>query len=183
MRNLVYYVAVSADGFIADRNGDPSAIPTDPSTLAALFERYPETCPAHAREAFGVTSANRRFDTVVMGHRTYAPAVEVGLPGGAYPHLRQVVATHRDLPLETMSGDVCAQVADLKRQAGADIWLCGGAELAGQLLDEIDEFQFKVNPVLLGDGIPVIGGPRQVELTLASTEPLPEGVVLNTYRR
>lgn len=82
-----------------------------------------------------------------------------------------------------MSGDVASQVADLKREAGVDIWLCGGAQLAGQLLDGIDEFQFKVNPVLLGDGIPVIGGPRQVDLTLVSTEPLPGGVVLNTYRR
>ena len=185
MRHLVYYVAVSADGFIADASGDPSSIPTHPDTLAALFDLYPETCPVQARAALGVNGPNRRFDTVVMGCRTYAPAAELGLPGGAYPHLRQVVATHRDLPspVETVSGDVRAAVARLKEEPGADIWLCGGADLAGQLLDEIDEFQFKVNPVLLGAGISPVSGEGVRKLTLESTQLLPAGVVLNTYRR
>lgn len=51
MRNLVYYVATSIDGFIADADGDFSAFPQDPATLRVLFDRYPETCPVHVREA------------------------------------------------------------------------------------------------------------------------------------
>lgn len=187
MRDLVYYVAASVDGFIADAAGDVSAFPQDPATLAALFERYPERCPAHARDALGVEAPPRRFDTVLMGYRTYLPALDVGLPGGVYPHLRQIVATHRDLPvaegLGTMSGDVVAAVRRLKEEPGEDIWLCGGADLAAQLADLVDEVQVKVNPVLLGSGIPLLPATRAPRpLTLTATDPLPGGVVLHTYR-
>lgn len=187
MRDLVYYVATSIDGYIADPDGDFSAFPTDPATLAALFARYPETCPAHARTALGVNGAPRRFDTVLMGYRTYEPSLAAGLPGGAYPHLRQIVATHRTLPhdpnLTTISGDLNEQVARLKAEPGRDIWLCGGAQLATQLADHIDEIQIKINPVLLGAGIPLLSstqGPRP--LHLAAAEELPGAVMLLTYR-
>lgn len=187
MRDLVYYVATSIDGYIADPDGDFSAFPHDPATLAALFDRYPETCPAHARAALGVDAEPRRFDTVLMGYRTYQPALAVGLPGGAYPHLRQIVATHRPLPespsLTAVSGDLADHVARLKAEPGRDIWLCGGADLAAQLIDHIDEIQIKLNPILLGAGIPLLpsaDGPRAVRLI--STEELPGAVALLTYR-
>lgn len=188
MRELVYYVATSIDGFIADPTGNFSHFPACRETLDSLFTRYPETCPGHLREALGVTEAPRRFDTVLMGRRTHAPAVEAGLTGGAYPHLQQIVTTHQGLPdspgVEVVTGDVATRVVDLKKEPGRDIWLCGGANLAGQLIDLIDEIQLKINPVLLGDGIPLFGGdgrPRDVETT--DIELLPGGVTLATYRR
>lgn len=187
MRDLVYYVATSIDGFIAGPDGDFSAFPNHPATLARLFERYPETCPAHARSALGVDAAPRRFDTVLMGYRTYEPALAVGLPGGVYPHLRQIVATHRALPaaptLTTISGDLPDQIARLKAEPGGDIWLCGGADLAAQLVEHIDEIQVKINPIVFGEGIPVLpitDGPRS--LRLVSAEELPGGVTLRSYR-
>lgn len=188
MRRLVYYVAVSADGFIADAYGDVSAFPVEPATLAELFALYPETCPVHARGALGVTAGPTRFDTVIMGYRTHAPALDAGL-SSAYPHLRQLVVTHRDLPaddtVEVVTGDVRGRVAQLKAEPGRDIWLCGGADVAGQLVDEIDEFQLKVNPVLFGHGIPLIGGDAGMPtgLHLIESRVLPGGVVFTTYRR
>ncbi|MGY1843591.1 dihydrofolate reductase family protein [Modestobacter sp. SYSU DS0875] len=186
MRQLVYYVATSIDGFIADPAGDFSHFPVRPETLADLFTRHPETCPAHLRDALGVTAAPRRFDTVLMGSRTHAPAVAAGLRDGAYPHLRQIVVTHRSLDgssaVETLAGDVAARVAELKAEPGRDIWLCGGGDLAGQIVDLIDEIQLKVNPVLLGDGVPLFrGGGRTRYLQAVGVEQLPGGVVLATY--
>lgn len=190
MRALVYYIATTIDGFIADADGDFSQFPVDPATLADLFARYPETCPAHVRAALGVTAPPRRFDTVLMGRRTHEPAVHAGLVDGAYPHLRQIVVTHREVPasahIETISGDVAARVAELKAEPGADIWLCGGGDLAGQLADQIDEVQLKINPLALGRGVPLFGGagiPRALDLEAVGVEPLPGGVILATYRR
>lgn len=183
MRQLVYYVAAGLDGFIAGPGGDVSDFPVEPATLTALFDRYPETCPAHAREALGVRAGSARFDTVIMGARTHEPALAAGLTS-AYPHLRQIVVTHRELPpdptVQTWSGDLGERVAELKSQEGQDIWLCGGSDLAAQLVDLIDEVQVKVNPVLLGAGTPLL--PVRLPLTLEACEPLPGGVVLMTYR-
>ena len=186
MRRLIYLVAVSADGFIADENGGFDAFPQDPDVLTEIFDEYPETCPAPFRAALGVTGPARHFDTVLMGARTHQPAVDAGLTS-AYPHLRQYVVTHRtDLPVDDsltlVPEDPVGLVRELKQQAGQDIWLCGGGELAGHVAECIDELHLKVNPVLLGRGIPLFrdGSPRRIELL--GSRHLGAGVLLNRYR-
>lgn len=141
----------------------------------------------HAREALGVTGPPRRFDTVLMGRRTHQPAVDAGLVGGAYPHLRQIVAAHRALPeapgLEVIDGDLGGKVRALKAGSGRDIWLCGGAELAGELIGEIDEIQLKINPLVLGAGIPLFRSEaRPRAFHPVGLEPLPGGVSLARFR-
>jgi dihydrofolate reductase len=82
-----------------------------------------------------------------------------------------------------LAQDVADRVASLKDEPGRDIWLCGGADLAGQLLGLVDEIQLKISPVLFGDGIPLVRGavlPR--DLDLVDLERLPGGVALATYR-
>ena len=80
--------------------------------------------------------------------------------------------------------DVRAQVAALKREPGRDIWLCGGGDLAAQLIEEIDEIQVKISPLLLGAGVPLVGGlPQPVALEAVDLRALPGGVALATYRR
>lgn len=185
MRKLIYLVAVSADGFIADEHGSPDAFPQHPEVLAELFTEYPETCPAHVRAALGVTAPPRHFDTVVMGARTHQPALDAGLTS-AYPHLRQYVVTHRTLPAdETLTvapGDPSGLVRELKQEEGQDIWLCGGGELAGQLADEIDELHLKVYPVLLGRGVPLLATATVRALDLLDSRSLGRGALLNRYR-
>lgn len=185
MRSLIYYIAVSADGFIADPSGDTSAFPQDLATLRALFAEYPETCPSHVRAHFGIDGPSRRFDAVIMGMRTHQPALDAGLTS-AYPHLDQYVVTHRrDLPedpaVTIVHDDPVGLVTALKQQPGRDIWLCGGADLAAQLVAEIDEIHLKVNPILLGSGISLLRGALPHDLEFVSSRELPGGVLLNTY--
>lgn len=188
MRKLIYLVAVTADGYIADPQGGTGFFGADPETLAAIFAEYPETCPVHLRQALGLSGKPRHFDAVVMGYRTHRPALEAGLTS-AYPHLAQYVLTHRtDLPddptLTVVPGDPLDLVRELKRQPGRDIWLCGGGNLAAQLVGEIDEYHLKVNPVLIGAGIPLLSrSVPPVHLELGTTRALPAGVQLNVYRR
>lgn len=173
MRKLIYYVAVTVDGFIAAPDGAFDFFPLEGDHGPWLTERYPETIPGHFRETFGLTQARpRAFDTVLMGRATHQVAVDEGLASG-YPHLRQYVFTSHpgDLPVEDgltiTSGDPVAVVRELKAEpSDLDIWLCGGGALAATLIDEIDEFRLKVNPLILGAGIPLVAGQAAPVLSL-----------------
>ncbi|KHL10558.1 dihydrofolate reductase [Mumia flava] len=186
MRSLVYLIAVSIDGFIAAPDGGTEMFPQPPEALADYFAEYPEACPAHARDALNVTEPARHFDTVLMGARTHQPALDAGLTSG-YPHLEQYVFSHRALPpgenLTVVRGDPVDVVRDLKRRPGRDIWLCGGGDLAAQLVDEIDELHLKVTPVLLGGGVPLFAGGATLPVELRDTRVLGGSVVLARYRR
>lgn len=184
VRSLVYLVATSLDGFIAGPDGDTSVLEEDLESAAAALAAYPDTCPAHLREVFGISGPPVRFDTVVMGAATHRPALAAGLTS-AYPHLTQYVATHADLPEDPTQhrweGDLAARVRELKAAPGGDIWLCGGGDLAGQLVEEIDEIHLKVHPVLLGEGVPVVRGAGLRRFTHVSSSTLAGGVVLSVY--
>ncbi|MBB1030952.1 dihydrofolate reductase [Dietzia sp. SLG310A2-38A2] len=163
MRKLIYYIAVTVDGFIADPDGRTDFFPFEGDHMAWLIEHYPETIPGHVRGAIGLAEAAPRvFDTVLLGRSTHQVAVDEGLASG-YPHLRQYVVTHRpgDLPVEegltASDEDPVTLVRRLKvEDSPLNIWLCGGGNLAGALVDEIDEFRLKVNPVMIGRGRPLI---------------------------
>ncbi len=53
MRELVYYVASSIDGFIAHEDGTFDGFPWDDAFIADLVETFPETFPVHLREVLG----------------------------------------------------------------------------------------------------------------------------------
>jgi dihydrofolate reductase len=164
MRKLVYYVACTVDGFIARADGSYDCFLWEGEHYADLVREFPETFPAHARGAFGVDAdaPNRHFDAVLMGRSTYEVGLAVGVTN-PYPQMRQYLFS-RSLPespdreVELVSGDALEKVRALKREGGKDIWLCGGGELATHLFPEIDEMILKVNPVLIGRGIPIFRG-------------------------
>jgi dihydrofolate reductase len=84
-----------------------------------------------------------------------------------------------------VAGDPVAAVRELKRQGGKDIWLCGGGALAAALFPEIDELILKVNPVLLGDGIPLFDFSSEIApaaLELTESRSYANGFMLTRYR-
>ncbi|PPG02580.1 riboflavin biosynthesis protein RibD [Pseudoclavibacter sp. RFBI5] len=185
MRNLVYYVAVSIDGYIADPTGGFDAFLVDGDHASVVFGEYADALPAHVQAALGIEPPKTRFDTVIMGWNTLAPALDIGIDR-PYPHLRQIVASRRahDLDPEiTVTHDPLATIRGLKREDGLDVWLCGGGELAGALLPEIDRLVLKRNPVIFGSGIPIFGSalyePRA--FTLTGTRSFESGVVVEEY--
>ena len=187
MRALTYLVAVTADGFIAGEDGGCDFFPMTGEHLQYLAQEYPETFPQHLRAGFAATGPNRHFDTVVMGRRTYEVGSKLGLTS-PYPQLRQFVLS-RSLPrsadpaVQVVCEDPVEWVRSLKQEQGLGIWLCGGAELAGALHPEIDEFVLKVNPVVLGTGIPLIRGLGQARrLELIAHLTFPSGVAIHRYK-
>ena len=159
MRNLVYYVAVSVDGYIADPTGGFDAFLAEGDHASVVLGEYADALPAHAHTALGIEPPRTLFDTVIMGWNTLTPALDIGVPS-PYPHLRQIVASRQPREVDpgvTLTDDPLTTVRDLKREDGLDIWLCGGGELAGSLLPEIDRLVLKRNPVIFGSGIPMFG--------------------------
>ncbi|MFB6619680.1 dihydrofolate reductase family protein [Streptomyces sp. NPDC085524] len=190
MRKLTYFIATTVDGFIGAPDGDADFIYAfvDPEFVDHLKVEYPETISAGGREQLGLAdAAPQRFDTVIMGRNTYEPGLKVGMPS-PYGHMREQYVVSRSLAeapdpeVQLISGDVVAKVRELKAQDGLDIWLCGGADLAAQLVDEIDEYIVKTYPVFVGTGMPMSRagfGVRPLELTGCTA--LGGGQVITSY--
>ncbi|MBF9128955.1 dihydrofolate reductase family protein [Plantactinospora sp. S1510] len=188
MRKLTYYVATTLDGFIAGPDGEFDFFPLEPDVLAAMNAEVPETVPTHIRPAAGLTDApNLRFDTVLMGRGTYEPALKEGITS-PYAHLRQYVFSRTlnsaDPAVEIVSADPVPFVRQLKQQAGLDIWLSGGGNLAGQLRTEIDDMVIKRYPLVIGAGIPLFDGPfGPTGFTVTGTRAFESGTSVTTYIR
>lgn len=186
MRAVTYFVAVSLDGRIASPDGDWSAFPETGDHLDALVAEYADALPAHVHAALGAEPVGSMFDTVLMGWNTYSPALTAGIPS-PYPHLRQIVATRQ--PREIAGGvdttaDPVRTLRDLRAIDGGGIWLAGGGELAGSVIDEIDRLVLKINPLVLGAGIPLFGGAyRPSSFTRSTVRMFDSGVMIAEYDR
>lgn len=169
MRHLVYNVAMSLDGFIADPQGGYGWIVMDDSIdFDELFAR---------------------FDTLLMGRKTYEVLRAQG-PGGPGAD-KQIVVVSRTLQPSAHPGitiiqdSIVERVKALKRTAGNDIWLFGGGELFRLLLDAglVDRIEVAVMPVMLGQGIPVLpAGNATGRLILLSSRVLDSGIVMLVYQ-
>jgi dihydrofolate reductase len=169
MRKLCYHVAATVDGFIA--------------TADHRFDFF----AAQGEHVDDYLATLRTYDTVVMGRRTYEVGLGVGV-ADPYPWADTWVFS-RTLPagsarVRVTGEDPASVVAGLKARAGGPIYLCGGGALAARLLTArlVDEVAVKVNPHLLGAGVPLaaLSGVR-VDLALRSAQVYRSGVVLLRY--
>ncbi|MFE9770965.1 dihydrofolate reductase family protein [Streptomyces sp. NPDC005931] len=192
MRKLTYYIACSIDGFIGDPDGDASAMVSyvDEEFLEFLKSEYPEALPTRFRRALGIDDLpNRRFDTIVQGRASYDLALKEGVTS-PYAHLREYVASRTldespDPNVEIVAEDLVGRVRALKAEDGPlGIYLCGGAAVAGELADEIDELIVKTYPIMMGSGMPMFAsGSSVMPFALESLRTFGNGVVVRTYSR
>ncbi|MGH1362142.1 MAG: dihydrofolate reductase family protein [Calditrichia bacterium] len=170
MQQLIYYVAMSLDGFIARENGDFSDFTMDDEIIT------------HFVETLGV------FGTVLMGRNTYNIGLREG-KANPYPMLDTYVlsrsltqAKYKEVTI--LSTDFAETVMQLKEKAQKPIWLCGGSDVSAQFLKAnlIDEIWVKVNPILLGQGIPLFRSQKlHSKLTCEDKVDFNSGVILLKY--
>lgn len=83
-----------------------------------------------------------------------------------------------------ISTDIAHKVAEIKQQAGRDIWLYGGAGLIRTFitLGLIDTYRLSVHPVALGSGKPLFQNLNErLKLSLVSANRFRSGVVQLVY--
>ena len=189
MRELTYCVACSVDGYIAHIDGSHNGFSQDSKYFVNLSASFPETFPSHLRDLIGIHAENKWFDVVLMGRKTY----ELGLKHGItnpYSHMKQYVFSRSmskslDENVELVSENAVELVTSLKNETGKGIWLCGGADLATTLFAHqlIDQLILKINPFLMGSGIPLFSGViQQTALELVNSNIYENGVLLLHYR-
>ena len=145
MRKVVVFIAMSLDGFIADKAGGVDWLSGQDETVETV-----ETYAAFIKDV----------DTVVMGWKTYEQIVTVLSPDAwPYAGLQTYVVTHRarveedGIHFTNTAPDVL--VRKLREASGKDIWICGGASVIAPLVqaDLVDTYQLSVIPLLLGEGV------------------------------
>ena len=170
MTDLVYYVASTLDGFIASPDGSFDKFLWDDEVVNDFFASY------------------AWFDSVLMGRKTYDVAYKQGITN-PYPDLKTYVVS-RSLeaspdPNVTVVRDNVEELAkSLKAENDKPVWLCGGGNLAAQLFNAqlIDKLIIKLNPLILGEGIPLFtGAVKSANLDLTETKAYDCGISVRHY--
>ena len=171
MSQLIYYVAVSLDGFIAPLDGSVDWL-----------------APYNTDgEDYGFSAFYKSVDALIEGSATY----EQALTFGEWPHPGKPCWVVTGRPFESKNPEVhfmSATPAELIQQVYSQghkrVWLVGGSRLAASFraANLITEYVLSVIPVLLGAGRPLFAGSGPMEpLRLVESIPYSAGLVQLRY--
>lgn len=163
MRKIRLFIAMSLDGYIADATGGVDWLQGQSNDDSDM-------------DAYG--DFVKDIDTVVMGWNTYHQIVtELSPEEWVYDDFTTYIVTHNkhtstDKIRFTEERPVDL-VKRLREEKGKDVWICGGANLIQQLVDEdlIDGYYITVIPILLGSGIRLFEKAKhEIKLKLRKTK-------------
>ena len=176
MKNIVYYIATSVDGFITGMNEDVSQFLYEGNAVSRYLDDL------------------KSFETVIMGRNTYEFGykfgVQPGEPAPIYSHMKHYIFSDHlnfeqinDL-VEIKKLDI-TEIDKIKSNSKTDIYLCGGGQFAGWLLEnkKIDILKIKLNPVILSQGIKLFENINTAySLHILENQYYEDGVQLLTYK-
>jgi len=187
MRNLIFFMHTSLDGFVAGPNGEMDWINVD----EAMFDF--------------VATLTDKADTALYGRVTYEMMQGYWPTAGDQPdaskhdkehsawykHVAKVVLskTLREEGLDNttvISDHLAENIHKIKKQDGKNILIFGSPRASHSLLGLglIDEFWLFVNPVLLGKGMPLFKEVKELtKLKLVETKTFSSGVIALHYER
>jgi dihydrofolate reductase len=178
MSRLVLHMGMSLDGYVAsDREHPGAAVPEDDELVSWKLDR--------------ITKAGAHL----MGRVTYQEMA------GHWPHSAHVYAapmnaipkvvfsktlSEASWPVSRIArGELAAEIAALKEEAGPDVIAWGGATFAAALAAQglIDEYVLAIQPVALGRGQALFAQlPAALHLELVEAKSFACGVVVHVYR-
>jgi dihydrofolate reductase len=187
VRKVISLMHISLDGFTAGPNGELEWAHVDEETYAYVADLL------------------RTVDTAIYGRTTYQMMESYWPTVPADPsstkeeiHHAHWVETVNKLVFSTtlekaewnntrlVRGNAAEEIARLKRQPGTDLMIFGSPRLTHSFiqLGLIDEYQLTINPVVLGEGIPLFKDIKeQVALELLAAKTFRSGVVGLHYRK
>jgi len=173
MQPIIYDVAVSIDGFISGVDGDISQFASEGAIVDDYYARL------------------TGYSVAIMGRNTYEFGYRYGLEPGANPyrHMKTIVFSSEIKLPENRDVSVVRTLErpfleDMKMSAEGPIYLCGGGQFAGVLLDAglIDVLRLKRAPILLGQGVPLFRtASRCPVLVNTMTRPYDNGSVFQEF--
>jgi dihydrofolate reductase len=179
-RRLILYMSMSLDGFAARRDG----------TMDWLGERqrhgaYRQRAVAELLGQIGMLALGRRGGTEMA----QAWPESISPTGELMNALPKVVFSSTLTELEWSNARVSGrpveeEIPELKAEPGKDIVVFGGVSFARSLAAHglIDEYRINVQPVALGDGLPLLRGlPEPQPLELVASTAWADGPITQTY--
>lgn len=163
MKKISLFIAMSLDGYIADRKGSVNWLvghDNDDDSVDTYSEFVKE------------------IDTVIMGWNTYHQIVtELSPNEWVYHDFTAYVVTHNPKTssdkIRFINENPVELVKKLREKNGKGIWICGGANLIQQLVREdiIDCYYITVIPTILGAGIRLFEKTdHEIQLRLLKTQ-------------
>jgi dihydrofolate reductase len=187
MRKLVSFFHVSLDGYVAGLNGEMDWIKVDDEIFEHVGDRINDSDTAlygrvtwQMMEGYWPTAADQpNASKHDIEHAAW------------YRKAEKIVLSKsmqgEQLPNTTfISEDVEHRIKAIKQQDGKEILIFGSPSATHSLLqyDLIDEFWLFVNPILLGEGMPLFKNvPGTTQLTLVSSKTFTNGVVSMHYKK
>nr|WP_121273153.1 dihydrofolate reductase family protein [Pedobacter schmidteae] len=185
MRKIISFMHISLDGFVAGPNGEMDWIKVDQELFDYVGQRISEG------------------DTALYGRVTYQMMESYWPTAADQPtatkhdieHSKWYSKVHKVVLSKTMQGEGLAnvkiisdnltnQINEVKQQKGNDILLFGSPTATHSLiqLNLIDGYWLFVNPVILGQGIPLFKDVKEkTKLNLLNTKQFACGVTELNY--
>ena len=166
------YIATSADGFIARKNGDIDWLPPG----------------SDGGEDYDYAEFMSTVDHIVMGRNTF----EKVLTFGAWSYDKKVIVlTSRDLTLPPKLADKVEPlhlsprelIHEMNIRGAKGIYLDGGVTIQRFLHEGlVDEMTITIIPILIGEGLPLFGAvAKDIKLELVNSTAFGNGFVQNKY--
>jgi dihydrofolate reductase len=179
MRKVIVEVSISVDGFVAPVKGAPDhrSAPEDPALKQRKLDWLRET---------GTHIMGRVTYQQMAEHWPYS-ADEYASPMNELPKVvfsKTLQATNWN-GSRVARGDLVEEISMLRQDSGGDIVAWGGASFVGALSRAglVDEYRLVINPVALGDGLPLFKDlPAPIRLQLVEATAYATGAVLQVYR-